>query len=63
MSGIIVHHDIVQGQADQAKKKYVNNKLSLPRGEVIQAHVVKVLQQAEQSQVARGGWIGGNAWF
>ncbi len=46
-----------------SKKKYVNNKLSLPKGEVIQAHVVEVLQQAERSQVARGGWISGDAWF
>ena len=63
VTGMIVHHHIVQGQADQAKKKYVNNKLSLPKGEVIQAQVVEVLRKAEQLQVARGGWIDGNAWI
>ena len=46
-----------------SKEKYVSNKLSLPKGEVIQAQVVEVLRKAEQSQVARGRWIDGNAWI
>ena len=47
--GMIVHHDIVQGWADQAKKKYVSDKSSLPKGEDIQVHVAEVLRQSETS--------------
>ena len=60
---MIVNHDIVQGQAEQARKKYVDAKSSLPKGERIQAHVAEVLRQAESSNVTNGGWIGGDAWF
>ena len=63
VTGMIVNHDIVQGQAEQAKKKYVDAKSSLPKGERIQAHVAEVLRQAESSKVTKGGWIGGDAWF
>lgn len=63
VTGMIVNHDIVQGQAEQARKKYVDAKSSLPKGERIQAHVAEVLRQAKSSKVAKGGWIGGDAWF
>ncbi len=63
MTGMIVNHDIVQGQAEQVKKKYVDAKSSTPKGERIQAHVAEVLRQTESSKVTKGGWIGGDAWF
>ncbi len=59
----IVHHDVVQGRADQAKKKYFSGKSSLPKGDDIQVHVDEVLRQAETSHVVKGGWTGGDAWF
>ena len=63
VTGMIVNHDIVQGQADQAKKKYVDAKSSLPKEKGIQAHLVEVLCQAKCSKVTKGGLIDGDAWF
>ena len=63
ITGMIIHHDIVQSSAEQAKKKYVDEKSSLPKGEKIHVHVAEVLRQAERAKVAKGGWVGGDAWF
>ena len=43
ITGMIIHHDIMQSSAEQAKKKYVDEKSSLPKGEKIHVHVVEVL--------------------
>ena len=65
ITGIFVHHDIVQAPTQQWHKKYSNppTKSALPKKEVIQYHTAEVLRQAENAKVVPGGWVGGDAWF
>ena len=60
---IMVMKDVVQGAAAQQDKKYVGEESSLPWKEPIMAHVAKTLQLCESSNLAEGGWVGGDAWF
>ena len=62
-TGIFVNHDIVRGAVEQGMKDYTGDPSSLPRGEPILGHTAEVLRQCEKSQVKKGGWIGGDAWF
>ncbi len=70
-TGIIVHHDIVEGPSTQRLKKYQvdpddETKLCrshLPQGEPIMDHVAECLRQVEGANLSEGGWTGGDAWF
>ena len=63
ITGIFVHHNIVQAPTQQWRKKYLNppTKSGLPKKEIIPYHTTKVLYQAENSKVVPRGWVGGNA--
>ena len=66
ISGMIVFQDIVQAPDVQAKKKFFDDETHLPGGRnptKIGAHTAEVLRQVEGANVARGGWVGGDAWF
>ena len=63
ISGIFVHHDVVQEAAAQSDKKYVGEKSHMPKKEPIPVHIAEVLRQCEGSGLIRGGWVGGDAWF
>lgn len=65
VTGIFVHHDISQSPTDQWKKKWLSPPVasSLPKTEHISHHTAEVLRQAEESEVEKGGWVGGDAWF
>jgi hypothetical protein len=62
-TGIMVTQDVVEGSAAQKDKKYVGDMSSLPMKEPIMAHVAETLRQCESSNLADGGWVGGDAWF
>ena len=62
-TGIMVTQDIVEGADSQREKKYTGDVSSLPRHEPIMAHVAETLRQCESANVAKGGWVGGDAWF
>lgn len=55
VTGIFVHHDIVQGAAQQSNKKYLGEPSHLPKGEKINTHIAEVLRQAEGAGVIDGG--------
>ena len=65
ITGIFVHHNIVQAPTQQWREKYLNlpTKAALPKKEIILYHTAKVPRQAENSKVVPGGWVGGDAWF
>jgi len=63
ITGIFVHHDIVQSVLEQGDKKYVDEVSHLPEGEKVQVHVAEVLRQVENAKVPVNGWVGGDAWF
>jgi len=64
MSGVLVSQDIIQLSKEQARKKYFNEKSSLP-GDLsfITAHAAEVLQQVEGAKGPEGDWVGGDSWF
>ena len=62
-SGCIVFQDIVQNPEHQHTKKYQDEPSSLPDGSTIKAHTAEVLRQVEGANVAKGRWVGGDAWF
>jgi hypothetical protein len=63
LSGIIVHQDVVQMSEVQSRKKYFNDKSSLPGDVFISAHAAEVLRQVEGAKLPVGGWVGGDSWF
>ena len=63
ISGIIVNQDVVQPPEVQARKKYQDEPSALPNKEKIPSHVAEVLRQAEDANVVKGGWVGGDSWF
>jgi hypothetical protein len=64
-TGIFVHHDCVDGSDLQWQKKYLRERVKshLPRGELVSYDTAEVLRQVENSNVMKGGWTGGDAWF
>jgi hypothetical protein len=62
--GSFVNHDVVQLPEQQHNKKYHGVPSSLPGKDIlVGAHTAEVLRQVENSEVVRGGWVGGDAWF
>lgn len=71
ITGLFVHHDLVEGTSTQRLKKYQVDaedetklcKSHLPQEEPILDHIAECLRQVEGAQVKEGGWTGGDAWF
>jgi len=63
LSGIIVYQNVVQMAEVQSRKKYFNDKSSLPGDVLISAHTAEVLIQVEGAKVPVDGWVGGDSWF
>ena len=62
-TGILVFQDIVQNPEKQCQKEFVGTRSHMPRSELITASVAEVLRQAKNSNLEKGGWVGGDAWF
>jgi len=70
-TGVLAYQDVVMGPEKQRKKKYyysdvesmLRETTSLPKKEEMSAHTAEVLRQVEGSNLPRGGWVGGDAWF
>jgi hypothetical protein len=52
-----------KGLQIQRRKKYHGEESYLPSREPVGAHTAEVLRQVEGAGVAKGGWVGGDAWF
>ncbi len=63
VTGIFIHHDIVQGISAQSDKKWVGVDLSLPWKDSIKDHTAEVLHQCKVTKLNEGIWAGGDAWF
>ncbi len=54
VTGIFIHHDIVQGIAAQSDKKWVGVESLLPWKESVMDHTAKVLGQVEGAKLDEG---------
>lgn len=63
MSGLTMNVDPVMVSEQQGNKEFGGEKSDLPDGGEMSAHTAEVLRQIKASELPRGGWVGGDAWF
>ena len=63
VTGVIKHIDPVMVSEQQANKEFSSDPSDLPGGSNLPVHTAEVLWQVKESELEKGGWVGGDAWF